>query len=149
MDGAGVQEVTARTDTAVTGDESRDSGGVQLGTFVDLSAQMFCVLDFTGALLWWNVAFERTLGYSPDELIDTHLDDLVHPDDRETYRTAEATLAENGEAGLTQVRFLTRQGEWRWLEWTTRVDFDARARLRRSTRDITDRRQDEMALRRE
>ncbi len=131
---------------AVTGDKAADSGGVQLATFLDLSAQMFCVLDFTSALVWWNAAFERTLGYSRDELLHMHLDDLVHPDDRDTYQANEATLAENGEAGLTQVRFLTRQGEWRWLEWTTRVDFE-RQRAYGAARDITDRRRDEMALR--
>ena len=131
---------------AVTGDKAADSGGVQLATFLDLSVQMFCVLDFTSALLWWNAAFERTLGYSRDELLHMHLDDLVHPDDRDTYQANEATLAENGEAGLTQVRFLTRQGEWRWLEWTTRVDFE-RQRAYGAARDITGRRRDEMALR--
>ncbi len=130
--------------SVVTGDTSPDSG-VELATFLDLSAQMFCVIDFTSALVWWNAAFERTLGYGPDELLHVRLDDLVHPDDRETYQATEATLAENGEAGFAQVRFLTRHGEWRWLEWTTRVDFE-RQRAYGAARDITGRRQDEIAL---
>ncbi len=117
----------------------------QLAAFLELSAQMFCITDFSSALLWWNAAFQKALGYSPEELRGLRLDDLVHPDDREIRRAAEAVLAANGEAGLTQVRVCTRQGEWRWLEWTTRVDFNRR-RVYGAARDVTDRRHDEIAL---
>jgi PAS domain S-box-containing protein len=54
-------------------------------------------------------------------------------------------LVANGEVGLTPARFCTRDGEWRWLEWTSRVDFD-RQRVYGAARDITDRRRDETAL---
>ena len=121
------------------------SAHAELATFLDLSAQIFCITDRSGALVWWNAAFERTLGYSAKELRGLRLDDLVHPDDREVRRGAQAVLAENGEAGLTQLRFCTRQGQWRWLEWTTRVDF-ARQRVYGAARDVTERRRDEVAL---
>ena len=88
----------------------------QLATFLDLSAQIFCITDFTSALVWWNAAFERTLGYEPEQLLGMRLDDLVHPEDREVRKKVEASLATNGETGLTQARFCTRDGEWRWLE---------------------------------
>jgi PAS domain S-box-containing protein len=117
----------------------------QLTTFLNLSAQILCITDYSGALLWWNVAFEHTLGYGAAELHGLRLDDLLHPDDREVRRAAEAVLAENGEAGLTQLRFCTRDGQWRWLEWTVRVDFD-RERVYGAARDITQRRRDEIAL---
>lgn len=117
----------------------------QLATFLDLSAQMFCIADLTGTLVWWNPAFERTLGYGPEELLHARLDELVHPDDKETYKAAGVVLAEHGEAGPTQVRLLTRHGEWRWLEWTTRIDLD-RQRVYGAARDITDRRRDEVDL---
>ena len=117
----------------------------QLTTFLDLSAQIFCITDFEGTLVWWNAAFVRTLGYSAEELSGLRLDDLVHPEDRDVRKAAEAVLAENGEAGLTQLRFCTREGEWRWLEWTTRVDFD-RQRVYGAARDISERRRDEIAL---
>ncbi len=117
----------------------------RLAAFFELSAQMFCITDFSSALVWWNAAFEKALGYSPDELRRLRLDDLVHPDDREVRRAAEAVLAAQGEAGLTQVRVCTRHGEWRWFEWTTRVDFNRR-RVYGAARDVTDRRRDELAL---
>jgi len=122
------------------------AGSTQLNTFLDLSAQIFCITDFDGALVWWNTAFERTLGYGPHELVGLRLDDLVHPDDRAVRKAAEALLAADGEAGLTQIRFCTREGQWRWLEWTTRVDLNRR-RVYGAARDVTDRRRDEIALR--
>jgi PAS domain S-box-containing protein len=96
-------------------------------------------------VLWCNAAFERTLGYGPKELVGVRLDDLAHPDDLEVRTGAEASWVTTGEVGLTQVRFRTRQGQWRWLEWTTRVDLP-RARVYAAARDITDRRQDEVEL---
>jgi PAS domain S-box-containing protein len=144
---ATAQAARVAVEAAVAATQDRSSGAApaRLTTFLDLSAQIFCITDFTSSLVWWNAAFERTLGYGPEELRNLRLDDLVHPDDREVRRQAEAVLARDGETGLTQVRLCTRDGAWRWLEWTTRVDFD-RQRIYGAARDITDRRRDEMAL---
>jgi PAS domain S-box-containing protein len=137
--------VARRGDPVVEGTGPLPTARAQLATFLDLSAQMFCIADLTGTLVWWNPSFEHTLGYGPEDLLNARLDELVHPDDKEAYKAAEAVLAENGEAGPTQVRFLTRSGEWRWLEWTTRVDL-SRRRVYGAARDITDRRRDEVDL---
>jgi PAS domain S-box-containing protein len=133
------------TGTTDRGTEPSASPRAQLAKFLDLSAQIFCITDFDGALLWWNAAFERTLGYDPEQLLNITLDDLVHPEDREVRRAAEAQLAADGEAGLTQIRFCTRLGQWRWLDWTTRID-RRRQRVYGAARDVTDRRWDEIAL---
>jgi PAS domain S-box-containing protein len=143
--GATARAARVAVEAAVTATRDRPPVPARLTTFLDLSAQIFCITDFTSAPVWWNPAFERTLGYEPGELCNLRLDDLVHPDDRAVRQAAEAVLAKEGEAGLTQVRLCTRDGQWRWLEWTTRVDFD-RQRVYGAARDITDRRRDEMAL---
>ncbi len=143
--GDAIAAVAATTGPVVVGTGAPPTARAQLSRFLDLSAQMFCIADLTGTLVWWNPAFERTLGYGPEDLLRARLDELVHPDDREAYKQAEAVLAETGEAGPTQVRFLTRHGAWRWLEWTTRVDL-SRQRVYGAARDITDRRRDEVDL---
>jgi PAS domain S-box-containing protein len=143
--GDAIPAVEPTTGPVVVGTGAPPRARAQLSTFLDLSAQMFCIADHTGALVWWNPAFERTLGYGPDDLQRARLDGMVHPDDSETYKEAEVVLAEKGEAGPTRVRFLTRHGEWRWLEWTTRVDLN-RQRVYGAARDITDRRRDEVDL---
>jgi PAS domain S-box-containing protein len=116
-----------------------------LGPFLDLSAQMFCIADGANTIVWCNTAFERTLGHGPAGLLGVRLDDLIHPDDRELRPGAEASAVGTGGVGLTPVRFRTRDGQWRLLEWTTRTDVD-RARVYGAARDITDRRSDEVAL---
>jgi len=57
-----------------TGAESSVPPRTQLAAFLELSAQMFCVTDFSSALVWWNAAFEKALGYSPEELKGLRLD---------------------------------------------------------------------------
>ncbi len=118
---------------------------VPLAAFLDLSAQLFCITDHTGALVWWNAGFERTLGYGPHELAGLRLDGLVHPDDRDVLRAAESALVATGDAGPAPTRLCTRQGEWRWFEWTIRID-SSRQRRYWVARDVTDRRRDETAL---
>lgn len=103
--GATARAARVAVEAAVTATHDRPPVPARLTTFLDLSAQIFCITDFTSVLVWWNPAFERTLGYDPGELCTLRLDDLVHPDDRAVRQAAEAVLAKEGEAGLTQVRF--------------------------------------------
>ncbi len=44
-----------------------------LATFVELSAQVFCVTDFTGTVVWCNASFERALGVGPKRLLGIRL----------------------------------------------------------------------------
>ena len=117
-----------------------------LATFLEVSAQIFCIADFTSTVVWCNAAFERTLGYEDGGLLGMRFDDLIHPDDMAVRRDIEASLRASGEVALTEVRFRTRDGRWRWLEWTTRVDVE-RERVYGAARDVTDRREDEAAVR--
>jgi PAS domain S-box-containing protein len=50
--------------------------------FFSLSADMFCIASFTGQLLRVNPAFCTVLGYDADELVETRVVELIHPDDR-------------------------------------------------------------------
>ena len=118
----------------------------QLATFLDLSAQMFCITDFTGALVWWNAAFERTLGYGAEELLGRpprRTGPSRRPGDPQGDRGGVG--GERGGGSDPGPLPAPGHGEWRWLEWTNRVDF-GRQRVYGAARDITDRRRDEIAL---
>jgi PAS domain S-box-containing protein len=112
---------------------------------MELSAQVFCVTDLTGTVVWCNASFERALSVGPRRLLGIRLQDIVHPDDRDVLRQAESRLREQGELGPTKLRMRTADGGWRWLEWTTRVDV-TRQRVYGAARDITERRGAEAAL---
>jgi PAS domain S-box-containing protein len=150
------------TDLHTPVDPTRDlqgEAGPDLAGFLELSAQIMCITDLTSTVLWCNEAFERSLGYGTNELLGARIDDLIHPQDAEAsdqfersesarpgLRAGSAAEEAPGRGlGLAPVRFRTREGRWRWLEWTTRVDVE-RERLYGVARDITDRRQDEAAL---
>ena len=118
----------------------------QLETFLELSAQLFCVIDFASTVVWCNTAFERTLGYGRGELVGQRLEDLISPSDGGVRHAAERRLLATGELGFTQARCRTKTGEWRWLEWTARVN-SARRYVYLAARDVTDRLATENALR--
>ncbi|HUI04960.1 MAG TPA: PAS domain S-box protein [Acidimicrobiales bacterium] len=132
-------------DTSAAGTGPGGEERPELSRFLDLSAQIMCIVDVDGLVVWGNPAFERALGYHHGELAGVHLDDLVHPEDAPVRTTMETALAATGEHGPVQIRFRARDGRWRWLEWTTRAD-ERRGRLYGVARDVTDRRLDEAAL---
>jgi len=118
----------------------------QLETFLELSAQLFCVIDFASTVVWCNTAFERTLGYGRGELVGERLEDLISPSDGGVRHAAQRRLLATGELGFTQARCRTKAGEWRWLEWTARINA-ARRYVYLAARDVTDRLATETALR--
>lgn len=86
--------------------------------FFDLSSDMVCTASLQGCFLQLGGSWEATLGWSAHELRSRPLPEFVHPDDREATRAALAELAD----GATRVEFAnrheTKDGAWRWLEWT-------------------------------
>jgi diguanylate cyclase (GGDEF)-like protein/PAS domain S-box-containing protein len=90
----------------------------------DLSRDMICIAGFDGYFKRVNPAFERTLGYSQEELLGRPMADFLHPDDRE------GTGGEN--------RYLDSDGEIHWLEWTS-VAIPDEDVIYAVARDVTDR----------
>src|SRR4051812_1229469 len=58
------------------------SSGLVEERFFALSIDMLCVLGFDGHFRHLSPAWERTLGYTIDELKSKPFIDFVHPDDR-------------------------------------------------------------------
>jgi PAS domain S-box-containing protein len=87
-----------------------------LRTFFTISLDMFCVADFNGYFRVVNPAFERILGYTRQELLETPYIEFVHPDDRAL--TLEAA-SRNTQEPLTHFenRYRCRDGSYKWLAW--------------------------------
>jgi PAS domain S-box-containing protein len=120
---------------------------VDLDRFFALSNDMLCIAGFDGYFKRVNPAWERVLGWTPDELTTRPWTDFVHPDD------LDATIAEadkQTELGLEVIsfenRYRARDGSYRWLLWNSRPTPEHEEMLA-VARDITDRKEAEQSLR--
>lgn len=112
----------------------------------DLSLDLVATADFDGFFTRVNPAFQRTLGYEPEEMLARPFLDFVHPDDRDATLAEVARQAEAGEEVIGfQNRYRHRDGSYRWLEWMSRPDADAR-QLIAIARDVTARKEAEEAI---
>jgi PAS domain S-box-containing protein/putative nucleotidyltransferase with HDIG domain len=105
----------------------------------ELSLDLIATASFEGIFTEVNPAFTTTLGWSATELCARPFLDFVHPDDREPTLEALAQQTEQGREVLHfQNRYRTKDGSYRWLEWTSRPDPQERS-LIAVARDVTER----------
>jgi diguanylate cyclase (GGDEF)-like protein/PAS domain S-box-containing protein len=104
----------------------------------DLSLDMISIAGFDGCFKEVNPAFERTLGYRREDLVDHAFLEFVHPDDREKTEREAASLAEGAKTVQFQNRYFARNGDVHWLEWTSIPLLDE-GLIYAVARDITDR----------
>jgi PAS domain S-box-containing protein len=103
----------------------------------DLSLDLLCIAGLDGRFKRVNPAFERTLGYTTQELLSRPFLEFVHPDDR--ARTAEAmeTLGRGQRLVQFENRYMCADGSIRWLQWSTRPMPDE-GLVYAAARDVTD-----------
>ena len=90
-----------------------------LRTVVENSSEIITIIDLDGTLRYASPAFERILGYDPEEAVGTmNVLDHVHPDDLpHVLEETEKALSEGGVAtNRTEYRFRHEDGSWRWME---------------------------------
>lgn len=106
-------------------------------SFFDLSQDMLCTLDTWGRIVEMNDAWERHLGYAPEDLVGTPLIDITHPGDRE-HATAEAIRVFKGEpsTGLEN-RVWAKDGSLHWLRSSAALAIEEGMLYARAT-DITE-----------
>ncbi len=90
--------------------------------FFELSIDMLAVLDFNGFFRRLSTSWERTLGYSRDELMSKPFIEFVHPDDRDRTLSQNSDVRSGGRALLFQNRYVCRDGTYRWLRWNASPD---------------------------
>ena len=106
------------------------------------AADMIAVLDSEGGRLYTSPSYERILGYPPEEMEETPLFDLVHPEDRKLVEEAMKD-AGTGTGRRFEHRMRHRDGTWRLLESTVSTiqnDDGKGTKLVIVNRDITGRR---------
>ncbi|MBA2504993.1 MAG: EAL domain-containing protein [Thermoleophilaceae bacterium] len=85
----------------------------------ELSLDMLGTASAEGYFTHLNPAWERTLGWTNEELMAEPFISFVHPDDVEKTVAAAATIAGGSPVIAFENRYRKRDGEYLWLQWTT------------------------------
>jgi PAS domain S-box-containing protein len=112
----------------------------------ELSLDLLGIVGFDGHYRAVNPAFERTLGYSRQEMVSRPFMDFVHPDDHESSRGAFAAVLRGEAVTDFENRFVCADGSERWLQWSARGVPDQGV-MYGIARDVTDRRRIDAQLR--
>jgi PAS domain S-box-containing protein len=110
--------------------------------FFAISIDMLCFLDFNGYFKHLNPAWERTLGFTIEELKSRPFIEFVHPDDRARTLAQNGAVRGGGQALGFENRYLCKDGSYRWLYWNAAPDPDARV-IYSVARDVTARKEAE------
>lgn len=115
--------------------------------FFQLSLDMLCTASLdTGCFVRLNPIWSQVLGFTEDQLRAQPFIDFVHPEDREVTLAAAGQLAAGRDVISFANRYRTSSGEYRWIEWMSTADLDARL-IYAVARDVTSRKRTEEALR--
>jgi PAS domain S-box-containing protein len=104
--------------------------------FFDISIDLLCIAHFSGYFKRLNPAWEKTLGFSREELLSKPMFHFVHPDDRERSFDQNRKVRSGGQALAFQNRYVCKDGSYRWLLWNATADIDRRV-IYAVARDIT------------
>ncbi|MDX2030968.1 MAG: PAS domain S-box protein [Blastocatellia bacterium] len=114
------------------------------------SADGICLVAPDGKVVYASLAYERILGYKPEEIVGQYAQGRLHPDDAERVVTEGMRLIESPGSSVTlEFRSRHKNDSWRWLEMTiTNLLRDPSVRAGViNFRDITQRKLAEAALR--
>jgi PAS domain S-box-containing protein len=126
--------------------QSRLDAETKRNHFFTLSLDMLGIADFEGRLLQLNPSWEKTLGFSEDELKQRSGLDLVHPDDRASMLEQFELLKQGENCTYLEGRYVCKDGSFRWLGWTA-APFPADRLIYIFARDITMRKRAEDQIR--
>lgn len=140
--------VTDVTERVRTQQAARDREAT-LRALVDASPDVVQLLDSEGRFRWLSRVVRETLGYSPEHLVGTLMQDVMHPDDRAPFIAAMEDLS-SGRADELEIRYRARARTGKY------VALEAHGRAVRSShlegtvlvvRDMTERARADAALR--
>lgn len=101
-------------------------GGTAAGDFrFEIGRDLICTADSNGYFTSLNDAWERTLGWTREELMARPFIEFVHPHDLDrTIREAQKVEQADYEVADFENRYRIKDGGWRWLRWNARSDGD-------------------------
>jgi PAS domain S-box-containing protein len=138
-----LQEAEHKRELAVV--EDRLETETKRNRFFTLALDLLAIADFDGRFLQINPVWEKTLGYSEEELKAGTGLDFVHPDDRAEMDKQLERLRKGESIASFEGRYRCKDGSYRWLAWTA-APFVSEKLIYIFAHDITTRKQHESAI---
>ena len=113
------------------------------------AADMIALVDTEGRRLYNSPAYQKVLGYSPEDLKATPSIEQIHPDDRPRVLQAAEKARMSGQGERVEYRIRHKDGSWRTLESTACAIRNARGQTDKLVivnRDVTERKRAEEML---
>ncbi len=111
------------------------------------SVHLNCVANFDGYFVKLNPAWEKTLGWTIDQLKSKRVLEFIHDDDVERTAKAFAHIIAGNTFTTNENRYRCKDGSYRWLLWSSSPDIN-RKLIYASAIDITERKKSEEELER-
>ena len=106
--------------------------------FFTLAVDMLAIAEFDGTFKQLNPSWEKTLGFTDDELRARPFIQFIHPDDQPGTLEHLERLRNGAPSTYFEHRFACKGGGYRWLGWTA-APFLSEGLLYVFSRDLTDR----------
>ena len=116
-----MNELSKFVTSAITNDHATAPGFI-VERFFALSIDMLCVLGFDGRFRHLSPSWERTLGYTLDELKGQPFIEFVHPEDRGRTLNQNRDVRGGGQALSFENRYVCKDGSFRWFLWNAAPD---------------------------
>lgn len=92
----------------------------ELNSFFELSPDLLAITSKEGFFRKTNIAFKEVLGYKQSEILDKSICSFTHQDDYELIN--EALKNVEFEPKELRARFISKQGDIKWLNWRFRYN---------------------------
>jgi len=88
----------------------------------ELSGDIMVIRTLDDKLVSVNPAYERILGWSPEETANFDPKDLIHPEDRGSREAARNAALRDGGSHTWECRARARDGSYHWFQWLGTID---------------------------
>lgn len=121
---------------------------VRYRAIVEAQSELVSLTQADGTIVFVNLAYARCFGKTPQQMQEQNLFDFIAPQDREAVAARLRRVWESGQSQSNVNRMRTDDDSPRWISWTNTLHRDAqgKALLHSVGRDVTERRQAELAL---
>jgi PAS domain S-box-containing protein len=131
-----LQEREHRTQLAAATDQLEAE--TKRNRFFTLAIDMLAIAGFDGHFKQLNPSWEKTLGFTDEELRAKPLIEFVHLEDRASTEEQLHKLQTGASITYFENRYRTKAGGWRWLGWTA-APFAEEGLIYIFARDLTER----------